>query len=258
MTNEAHLNPRWYDLGEQLMWPLVGMGVATARNHRLSTPDLQVLAELAICHHAGCLEASIYANRRGKHSAAICLIRQSLEALTITEIGLQSPEFAEPLLLGWKEGRKSHGELRKALAQMVWPNYGTGLWDETWAEFCGNLARAVQPYAHYTAELQGYQFVPVEYDGGRAFIALLGLETYDPLQATRVTLFHMLLTYMLGRVLLAHGKNSDVELRRADILELGQELGSSRFLFERGEWWVQLSPHMLFKPGHDWNDDVKT
>jgi hypothetical protein len=241
MTVEADAQPRWFELGDQLMWPLVGMGVAAARSHRLSTPDLQALAELAICHHAGCLEASNHANRRGKHSAAI---------------GLQAPEFAEPLLVGWKDGKKSHGELRKALEQHVWPNYGTGLWDETWAEFYGNLARAAQPYAHYTSELQGWQVVTVDYEGGREFTATFGLETYDALQATRVTLFHMLLTYMLGRILLVHGKNPEGMLRRADIFELGRALGSSKLLFKRGEWWTQLAPHMLFKPGHDWRHDT--
>ncbi|MGH8278800.1 MAG: hypothetical protein ACRETQ_04445 [Gammaproteobacteria bacterium] len=256
MTVEAENKPRWFVLGDQLMWPLVGMGCTSARYHRLSTPDLQWLAELAICHHAGCLEASDYANRRGKHSAAVCLVRQSIEALTIAEIGLQLPAFAEPLLSGWKEGKKSHDELRKALEKDIWPTYGCGLWDESWAEFYGNLARAVQPYAHYTSELQGWQFVTVAYEGGEQFTAMTGLETYDPLQATRITLFHMLLTYMLGRILLVHGKNADALSRRAEILELGQALGSSKLLFQRGEWGAQLAPHMLFKPDHDWRDDT--
>jgi hypothetical protein len=256
MTESSLEKPEWFELGDQLMWTLIGIGVATARSHRLSTPDLQSLAELALCHHAGCLESSSHANHSGKHSAAICLVRQSVEALTIAEIGLQPPDFAEPLLIAWKEGKKSHGELRKALEHHIWPAYGAGLWDETWSEFYGNLARAVQPYAHYTSELQGWQFVTVDYDGGRQFTATFGLETYDALQATRITLFHMLLTYMLGRILLFHGKNPDAMSRRADILKLGQALGSSTLLFKRGEWWAQLAPHMLFKPGHDWRHDT--
>ncbi len=238
------------------MWPLVGMGVATARSHRLSTPDLQSMGELSLWHHAGCLEASNHANRQGKHSAAICLVRQSVEALTIAEIGLQEPEFAEAHLVAWKEGKKSHGALRKSLEQNVWPKYGTGLWDETWADFYGNLSRAVQPYAHYTPELQGWQFATVSYDGGTEFTAMLGLNTYDALQATRITLLHMILTYTLGRILLAHGRNPDVISRQADILELGKALGSSKLLFKRGEWWAQLAPHMLFSPGYDWRQDT--
>jgi len=253
---EAEKQPEWFTIGDELMWPLIGMGVATARAHRMPTVDLQPLAELALCHHAGCMEASIHVNRRGKHSAAICLVRQSVEALTIAEVGLQPSEFAEPLLAAWKAGKKTHGELRKALEKDVWSGYGAGLWDESWAEFYGNLARAVQPYAHYTSELQGWQFVTVAYEGNRKFVAMHGLETYDPLQATRVTLFHMLLTWMLGRILLAHGKNPDVLERRESILRLGRALGASKLLFKRGEWWAQLAPYMLFKPGHEWRDDT--
>ena len=29
-----------------------------------------------------------------------------------------------------------------------------------------------------------------------------------------------------------------------------------RLLFQRRYWWMQLAPVMLFKPGHDWRDDV--
>jgi len=163
-----------------------------------------------------------------------------VEALTIAEIALPVPSFAEPPPASWKEGKKSHGDLRKALEQSVWPSYGTGLWEESWAEMYGNLARAVQPYAHYTTELQGWQFATVAYDGGTTFVAKTGLETYDPLQASRITLCHMLLSYMLGRILLMHGRNPDVVARRESIVQLGHALGSSKLLFNRGEWWTQL------------------
>jgi hypothetical protein len=248
--------PQWFQLGDKLMWPLIGMGIASTRKQHFSSYDYDVMADLALCHHAGCLEASNEINRRGKHSAAICLVRQSVEALTIAEIGLQDASFAEPLLRGWKKGKKSHGELRRALEREIWPRYGAGLWDEPWAEFYGNLARAIQPYAHYTTELQGWQFATVLDDGGESFITQHGLGTYDALQATRITFFHMLLTWMLGRILLAHGKNNDVEDRRQDILKLGKALGESKLLFKRGKWWSQFAPHMRFKPGHDWRADT--
>lgn len=255
MTDNKN-QPEWFKIGDALLWPLIGIGVATARAHHLPTVDLQPSAQLALCHHAGCMEAGIQVNQRGKHSAAICLIRQSVEALTIAEIGLQPAAFAEPLLAAWKEGNKSHGELRKALERDVWPSYGVGLWDESWAEFHGNLARAVQPYAHYTSELQGWQFTAVADDGGREIIEAFGLESYDPLKATRITLLHMLLTWMLGRILLAHGKNPDALERRDSVVRLGCVLGSSKLLFKRGQWGSQLHPHVRFKPGHDWRDDA--
>jgi hypothetical protein len=236
------------------MWPLIGMGVAVARNVDLPTAS-KPIPELALCHHAGCIEAAGYANRRGKHSAAMCLVRQSLEALTVAEIGLQKPAFAAPLLKAWWTGKKSQGELRSALERDIWASYGTGLWDEPWAEFYGNFARAVQPYAHYTQELQGWQFVTVSVGNDGTATEMTGLEAYDPLKATRITFFHMLLTWMLGRILLTHGQSSDVLQRRGEIIRLGQALSSSKLLFRRGEWWQQLTPNFWFKPGHDWMDE---
>ena len=194
------VQPEWFSVGNSLMWPLVGIAAAACRNNKLSSPDLGALGELAVCHHAGCLEASATINQRGKHSVAVGLLRQSVEALAIAEVALQEPSFAEPLLSLWKAGKKSHGELRRSLEQGVWPRYGSGLWSEPWVEFYANLARAVQPHAHYTPELQGWQFVEHAYSGGTTFIAEFGLETYDPLKASRVTLLHMLLTWTLGRI----------------------------------------------------------
>lgn len=248
--------PLWFTLGEELMWPLVGMAASSCRAHKLSTPDLQALGELAIWHHAGCLETSIHANKRGKHSAALCLIRQSIEAISIAELALQPPEFAEPLLIAWKEEKKTHGEIRKALEREVWPQYGSGLWKEPWADFYGNLARAVQDYAHYSPKLQGWQFATLSHDGGKHAVVTFGLQTYDALLATRITLLQGLLSWMLGRVLMAHGKNPDVMERQKDIVRLGNELGESKLLFRGGDWGSQLAPMMLFKPGHDWRSDT--
>ena len=247
--------PEWFRLGDSLMWPLVGMAAVTCRSRKLSSVDLSALGELAVCHHAGCLEASAHINKRGKHSTAVCLIRQSVEALCVAEASLQEKELAEPLLQAWKEGTKSHGEVRKALERDAWPRYGRGLWEESWSDFYANLARAVQPYAHYTPELQGWQFAMVSYSGGTSFVAATGLETYDPLKATRVTLLHMLLTWMLGRLLLANSPSADAESKRADILQLGKALAASKLLFHSGDWGSQLAPSMLFKPGHSWVDD---
>ena len=248
--------PLWFTLGNDLMWPLVGMAASSCNAHKLSTPDLQSLGELAIWHHAGCLETSIHANKRGKHSAALCLVRQSIEALSIAEVALQGPEFAEPLLAAWKEEKKSQGEIRKSLERDIWPSYGSGLWTEPWPEFYGNLARAVQDYAHYTPKLQGWQFATLSHDGAKHAVVTYGLETYDALLATRITLLHILLSWMLGRVLMAHGQNRDVQARQQDIIKLGHALGSSKLLFREGDWGSQLAPMMLFKPGVNWRDDT--
>jgi hypothetical protein len=245
--------PTWFAVGDELMWPLVGMGQATARDAVLPVA-LKPIPELAFCHYAGCLVAGGDANRRGYHFAAMSLIRQSVEALTVAEIGLQESRFATPLLGAWNEGNKTHGELRAALERDIWPHYGSGLWDEPWSDFYRNLGKAVQSYAHYTHQLQGWQLVTLQSDGNLERTVTFGIGTYDPLLATRITFFQMLLTWMLGRILLTHGRNADVLARRGEITRLGRALGASKLLFKGGEWWAQLTPDMVFKPGYDWMD----
>lgn len=260
MPHTTQTAPRRFTIGDKLIWPLIGMGVAVARETDLPI-SLKPVPDLALCHHAGCIEAAGFANERGKHSAAMCLVRQSVEALTIAEIGLQEAGFAVPLLEGWRAGKKSHGELRQALERDIWPRYGTGLWEEPWATFYGNLARAVQPYAHYTEELQGWQLVTISADfncgsqAGASAIQMSGLETYDPLKATRITFFHILLTWMLGRILLTDGRSRDVVARRGEIIRLGRALASSKLLFHRADWWAQFTPNFFFNPGSDWMQD---
>jgi len=246
-------NPEWLMLGEELMEPVILMTLETLRSKAL--PDgIRPLPELALYHHIACTSAGYQANLDGRHSVAMCLVRQSVEALTIVEIGVHPEAFAAPLLDAWQDGQLTQGELRQRLERGVWPAYGIGLWSESWAEFAGNLARAVQPYAHYTPQLLGWQYQMVTMNAdGRGAVAI-GPNTYDPLKASRVTLLHTLLIWVLGRVLLAAGTCPVAVEREASISLLGRALSQSKLLFKGGEWWSQLSPHMWFKPGHDWRD----
>lgn len=259
MTDQA--KPRWLKISDELLWPLVGMSLTSVTGRTASSFDLFIVPYYAGCHLAGCIEASMFANRQGKHSTSISLIRQSVEALTILELGLQSPEWADPIIADWKHGRLSHGQIRAKLEKAIWPSYGTGLWDESWSEYFGNLARAVQPYAHYTPELQGWQDQVIENDSSKngdpgtiGATVLVGLTTYDPIKATRVTFLHSLLAWTLGRLLLAHAGNPDVLERAQRIHELGQELGKSKLLFHKADWGTQLLPFMYFDEKDGWRD----
>jgi hypothetical protein len=247
--------PKWLKLGEEFLGPLIGMGLATLQQVRTSDPDLSMIPNLALLHFAHCLETSMEANRAGKHSVAICLVRHCIETLTLIDVGLQNDAFAKPLLASWKNGTTS-GNLRVRLEKDIWPRYGNGLWDESWAEYFGNLARAVQPYAHYTHELQGWQLAVISRDffESSEYTALTGLRTYDSLKASRITLFHGLVVWTLGRLLLAHGGNRDVLDRAQQIEEWGHALGSSNLLFKRKDWGVELLADMFFRPGVDWRD----
>lgn len=242
-------------LAEDLLNPIVEVGLTTTRHLKFGNPRIEPLSYMAVCHFADCLETSIEVNEGGRHSVAICLTRQCLEALTIVDVGLRDESYATPLLLEWSEGKKTAGDLRKSLEQNAWPSYGTGLWDETWAEFFGNLAQAVHPYAHYSPQLQGWQWatlIPRE----TGSVVVIGLGTYDELKAARITLLHALLVWTAGRILLAHGENDLVTQNRAQIGELGDAITSSGLLFQRQNWGVQLIPYMMFKPGYDWRESL--
>jgi len=247
--------PRWLTLGEDLLGPVVQVALTTTRNLSFGNPQVEPLAHMAACHFVGCLETSIEVNKQGRHSVAICLIRQCLEALAVLEVGLQDEAYATPLLLDWSEGRKSSGLLRKNLEQNVWAGYGNGLWDETWSEYFGNLAQAVHPYAHYSAELQGWQWaVVIQRETGA--VMTIGMDTYDELKAARITLLHVLLGWTAARILLAHGDNEIALQHRRQVNELGVAIASSGLLFQKEDWGVQLIPHIVFKPGHDWRESA--
>lgn len=93
------------------------------------------------------------ANREGMHANALALTRQSIEAISIIELGITGHAGAAAQLNKWDKGKARPGELREWLSKNVWPSYGPGIWNEPWENFMAHLARANQPYAHYTANL---------------------------------------------------------------------------------------------------------
>lgn len=247
--------PKWLVLGDEVI--ATAVGEAFAATDQLDLPNLQVkpIPFMSVCHLNACLSLSIDSNKKGWHSAAICLLRQCVEALTIIEIGLQDANYSEPQLVAWAEGRESHGELRKSLEKSVWPSYGTGLWYESWSEYFGNLARAVQPYAHYSHELQGWQWATVTQLRERSFVLGIGPQTYDELKASRITLLHVLTGWTLARILLATGRSNLINQCKHQIAELGHALAMSKLLFKGEDWATQLMPHMWFKRGRSYRDE---
>ena len=174
------------------------------------------------------------ANRDGMHANALALTRQCIEAVGVIELGICGHANAEAVLAQWGEDRITPGKLRAWLQDNVWKNYGNGLWNEPWAVFMHEFAAAIQPYAHYGRSLAQWQLrlhrLPTATESGEDLTAIIEMRprAYDAQKATRITLYHALLTYVLGRVWMA-ANPSDAGFN-ALIGSFGIALGKSRYL----------------------------
>lgn len=184
------------------------------------------------------------ANRDGMHANALVLTRQCLEAISVIELGICGHVDAEAMLIQWNEDRLSPGKLRAWLEQNVWPRYGAGLWNEPWSTFMREFAAAVQPYAHYGRSLAQWQlrlrgFTAASNDPAAVMQGVIELQprAYDPQKATRITLFHGVLAYVLGRIWMAQSA-TDAEF--ASLMNhLRIALGKSRYLDGHQTDWSQ-------------------
>lgn len=184
------------------------------------------------------------ANRDGMHANALSLTRQCLESLSIIELGLCGHSDAEAQLLKWDADSLTPGKLRAWLETNVWPQYGSGLWAEPWSTFMREFAAALQPYAHYSSKLAQWQVRLLPGLGSRegspaSTTALIELRprAYDAQKATRITLFHSVLVYVLGRIWMA-SNSADSEFR-AIVSRLRAALGKSRYLDGHSTDWGQ-------------------
>lgn len=249
--------PRWFRLARAVDGSVL-TSVERALDRRHPNADLGLPAYAAALHLRSCMETGFWATGQGYLSAAIGVFRHSVEALTLVDLGFQTPTYNSELLAAWKDGKKSVGEIRKSLERDVWPRYGTGLWSESWAEYFGNLARAVQPFAHYTPDLMYWQFsvpsqpIQAAAEGKHQILVSLGSRTNDPVKAARLTLLSALIIWTLGRVLVANEPTWPGPKRELD--ELGRAIADSKLLDRGDNWGNQLLGLYFFKPGSDWVD----
>lgn len=110
--------------------------------------------------------------------------------------------------------------------------------------FMRQFAAALQPYAHYGCSLAQWQlrlhgFTETPNDPEHPWQALIEMKprAYDPQKATRITLFHAILTFTLGRIWMA--ANSDGRDFAALINRLRVALGKSRYLDGHQTDWSQ-------------------
>jgi hypothetical protein len=177
------------------------------------------------------------------HANALALMRQCVEAMSVIELGICGHPGAEAVLLKWDSDQLSSGKLRAWLQAHVWPRYGTGLWAEPWSIFMHEFSAAVQPYAHYSRNLAQWQLLfhslPEAPNMTEAMEAIIEIRprAYDAQKATRITLFHAILVYTLGRIWMA-AKGIDVEFA-ALMDRFRSALGNSKYLDGHRTDWSQ-------------------
>ena len=106
------------------------------------------------------------------------------------------------------------------------------------------FARAVQPYAHYSTSLSQWQtrlhgFHETSQDGEKFDgygVIEIAPRAYDPKRATRITLFHAILTFLLARVWLAGQRSPDQQFA-ALVNRLRIALGNSAYLDGHKTGW---------------------
>lgn len=245
--------PEWFRLSEEAT-PLVMQGVSTAASTNNMSMQVRNIPMLAHWFMLDSLLLANQANREGMHANALSLTRQCLESLNVIELGICGHKEAETILERWDNDKITAGKLRAWLQDNVWPQYGTGMWAEPWTVFMREFASALQPYAHYGSKLAQWQvrLLPgvSREDGSIKALIEMKPRAYDSQKATRITLFHAILTYALGRIYLASHKN-EKELNQL-IIRLGRALGSSRYLDGHATDWGQQFWAML------WSTDGNT
>lgn len=231
--------PDWFRLTEEVTGVVMGRVAAAVASNAMS---LQVRS-LPILAHWFVLDSLLLANqanREGMHAHALALTRQCVEAIGVIELGICGHPGAESTLLRWEADRLSPGPLRAWLEANAWSAYGAGLWSETWSLFMREFANAIQPYAHYSSPLAQWQYrlhpLPdpsqlkssAHEEGDLRAVIELSPRAYDAQKATRITLFHALVTYVLGRIVLSSNPADD---EFSDlIMRFGTALGESRYL----------------------------
>lgn len=241
--------PEWFTLGEVANSETM-QRIAEAVKSNSMAMQVQSAPVLAHWFLLDSMLLSNQANREGMHANALALTRQCFEAIGVIELGICGHADAEAMLAKWENDQLTPGKLRAWFQSNVWQAYGSGLWDESWDVFMHEFASAIQPYAHYGRDLAQWQLrlhqinTKSEMTGSHTAIMEIRPRAYDAQKATRITLYHALLTYVLGRIWIAANPN-DGEFAGL-IASLGGALGKSRYLDGHATNWGEQFWAMLW------------
>ncbi len=244
--------PEWFEVTEEATSMVMARIAASVSDIQME-PQVRSAPMLAHWFVLDTLLLANQANREGMHANALALTRQCVEAISVIELGICGHPDAEAVLTQWDSDNLTPGKLRAWLQANVWPAYGNGLWSEPWATFMREFAGAIQPYAHYGRSLAQWQVrLHRFYDASQPNADSHAIiercpRAYDAQKATRITLFHSLLSYLLGRIWLA-ANPADTEFS-AIIARLGTALGKSRYLDGHQTNWGQQFWAMVWERG---------
>jgi hypothetical protein len=76
------------------------------------------------------------------HANALGITRQCVEAISSIELSLACNFGCVNILKRWDCGKIKAGDRRKWLSENLWKSYGSGIWDEPWAEFMHHFSAA--------------------------------------------------------------------------------------------------------------------
>jgi hypothetical protein len=242
-------SPEWFARAEEATPEVMGR-IALAASANSMSLQVRFLPQKAHWFLLDSLLLANRANREGMHANALSLTRQCFEAISVLELGLCEHREAESILIKWEADEMSPGKLRAWLEANVWPAYGTGLWTESWSIFMRQFAAALQPYAHYSTMLSQWQdqLLPDSGQDQSHKLLKIGPRAYDSQKATRITLMHAILTYVLGRIFLSGHKDPDLSPL---VLRLGSALAVSRYLDGHVTDWSQQFWAMLWDRSGD-------
>ena len=246
--SDTHSIPEWFRLSEEATGQVMSR-IADAVTANSISLQVRFAPRLAHWFMLDSLLLANRANREGMHANALSLTRQCLESLSVIELGMCGHAESEATLMKWDRDDLTAGKLRAWLERNVWPQYGSGIWNEPWSVFMREFAAALQPYAHYGSKLAQWQvrLLPrsmEETSSGTTMHAEYRPRAYDAQKATRITLFHGILSYALGRIWMV--RNSDDAEFAALVVRLGVALGKSRYLDGHATDWSQQFWAMLW------------
>jgi len=240
--------PEWLQKSDELFQPVWKALWSSIQNNELSL-QLNPLPIEALRFIVYSLGYSDDANRNGRHAICMAMLRQSVEAISVVELGLTRHASREKQLQLWQDRKCSPGALRGWLEKNTWKTYGPGIWNESWAQFMGHFAKSVQPYAHFSPDLILWQEAFFGFSPGRGGwqgMAMTGNDCYDPQKASRITLFHSILFYVLARLLVENSSGARQDLKN-DVASFGDALGRSEYLFGNRTNWEHAFLGMMWR-----------